>query len=1085
MTNEFKFVWLGVRAGWLLMIISLVLSALPASFLLADNSGASIGYISIEKSSYNTNEEIVLTALRGNILPQTGGITVVLSSSNGGEFRGGTTGGSCSGTFATVGSNANIIGDNGQKAFCYRNTNTGPDTITAVFTQGTSTETATLLLQVVSSEILPDPDPELYVSICQVTDDLDNPFKSLTVAKALILNADSSIRIRDGDIIPPFEGFSGQNWDLAGQAIHANECQPVVVTDPDPVTFCSITLVSDDKNTVVEKANAYAKLVSSLNSRWTAVVNAPSVWIWGDDPVTNPVAETTYTFEKKFGWNGPINNATLTIAADNSYITKINNAMAGFDSTEFNYQNSGVDVLDVTSLITQGNNVLSVAVKNWAMANGTTATNPGGLKYELVVTGTAKNCDIPYEEEPQTATVSMCKLDDQGNELSDWSLMLLGNKVEDLVVPADIATGINTTSTLATTKNYVALATGTWDNNRGPLNIVDAEYSTEDNWLTQMDGFTGYGTAILELAINDAVDPNSNWGYYNGLHRYAQSFTGATGTLNLSIKDTDYSDNTGNLKVSLFEGYSGITGENGCVTFSDVPVGDYEIDEIQKDGWGNVSGLGKITVSNELARQIIVNRPIEIIDPEQPVATIIAHKIVCSNEVELPNWGLGGPNITATTAEDWVNTHQSCSFADNAEFEWAPSSATNPDVGLPATAFYGVAGGVWTKFGPTNASGTATVYIDATDLGGMSYVWMREVLTNEFIPFTYGSNNATNTDAVSAEMYCHTDVLNYDNYDRVDGVKVDTIYHCVAWNYKEVEVPEDPILTCKPEVELITNGSFENEIVIDSSLWQRFASVLGWNIAKVSNNASTTLELHRGWSGNLASVGAQYAELDGDHSTLISQIILTIPGETYTLSWDFAPRQLVTSDQNQLSILVDDSLVAQNGPMVGMGTLAVADWVPGSYNFVASTSLTKISFKNEGPSDSLGTFIDDVSLRCTGIDDEEDEGDGEDNNSTTTPTIVDPTDDGGSSSSGTRIGYRGGRVAGASTSTSPVVTPFGMGGDYPQIGAVLGDQISAMPYGAPNAGRGGATNSTLPFWSLALGFCLLALIRQFGLGYTK
>lgn len=1099
MTNEFRFVWLGKKAGWLLMTAVLILSAVPASFLLAVSAGASIQNVSPVKSSYNTNEEVVLKVVRGNSLPQTETVNVALTSANGGEFRKGTLGGSCSDTWQSGSGSANISGDDSQKAFCYRNANTGPDTITAVFTQGTSTETATLQLSIVASVVLPDPEPELYVSICQATDDSNNPFEGMSVAAALILGNDPSIN--DEDIIPPFVGFLGQNWDLVGQAIHANDCNPVVI-DSDPVVFCKVTIVSDETNTVVEKANAYAKLVSTLHSRWTAVVNAPSAWIWGDDPVADPIAETNYTFEKKFGWNGPVTNATLTIAADNSYISKINNAMAGFDSNEYNYQNTGVDVHDVTSLINQGNNVLSVAVKNWAMSNGTTATNPGGLKYELVVTGTGKGCDIPYEEEPEeptTATVSMCKLDAQGSRLPNWNLMLLGNKVEDVVVPAATATGADTTNTLSSAKNYVALATGTWDNNRGPLNIVDAEYSTEDGWLTQMDGFTGYGTAILELSINDAIDPNSNWGYYNSLHRYAQSFTGATGTLNLSVKDTFYGDNTGNLNVSIFEGYAGLTGENGCVTFTDVPVGDYVIDEIQKDGWENVSGLGKITVSNESARQIIVNRPIEVIDPEEPVATIVASKIVCTDEAELPNWGMGGPNITASTAADWVNTHKSCSFASNAEFEWAPVSATNPDTGLPTTAFYGVAGGVWTKFGPTNASGTATTYLDATDLGSMSHVWMREVLKNEFIPFTYGPNNATNTNAVSAEMYCHTDVLNYDNYDRVDGISVDNTYHCVAWNFaKEVEDPEEPpVPACGAVKNLMVNGSFESPVVTDSSLWERFASVLGWNIAKVSNGASTTLELHRGWSGNQAAEALQYAELDGDHSTLISQSVATIPGETYTLDWYFAPRQLTAADQNQLAVLIDNSLVLQTGPMASVGTLAVADWVPGTYSFVATASSTNIAFKNEGPSDSFGTFLDDVNLRCIpgddGDDDGDDEGDGDgdgdgdgEENGTTTPPVIDPEEEdnnGGSSSSGTRVGYRGGRVAGASTTTTPVVpVAFGQGGDYPQIGAVLGEQISAMPYGAPNAGHGGADgSSTLPFWSLALGLCFLALLRQFRL----
>ncbi len=638
-----------------------------------------------------------------------------------------------------------------------------------------------------------------------------------------------------------------------------------------PVETCTVKVVSDETNTVVEKGDLPAKLVTWFHNDWDAVVASPAKWIWGDDPVADPVNDTVQTFVKKFGWNGPVTSAVLTLASDNSYELSLNGPATFADATEKNFITA--DTIDLTSEINQGNNILSIVVKNWAMAGGTIKTNPAGLKYELIITGTAKDCDIPYDDDP--------------------------------------------------------------------------------------------------------------------------------------------------------------------------------------------------------------------LEPEEKVATIMASKIVCTNEAELPNWGMGGPNITANTATDWVNTHSSCAFAGNTEFEWAPQGATNPDTGLPVTAFYGVAGGVWNKFGPTNASGTAIVQLDSTALGSLSYIWMREVLKNEFIPFTYGPGHATNSNAVSAEMYCHVDVLNYDNYDRVDGVKVGNTYYCVAWNHpKEVEDPEDPevpVLTCEPEKELITNGSFENEVVTDSSLWQRFASVLGWNIAKVADGASTTLELHRGWSSNQAASGAQYAELDGDHSTLISQTISTIPGKTYTLTWDFAPRQLVAGEQNELTVMVNDSMVAQNGPMVGTGTLAVADWIASSYSFVAVSSSTKISLKNEGPSDSYGTFVDDVSLRCGVNDDGDGEGD-DDDNATTTPPVIDPTDDnngGGGGSSATRVERRG-MVAGASTTTP--TTLIGKGGDFPQIGAVLGDQISAVPYGAPNAGRGGATSANLPLLSLLLGLCVLALIRQFRLG---
>jgi len=40
-------------------------------------------------------------------------------------------------------------------------------------------------------------------------------------------------------------------------------------------------------------------------------------------------------------------------------------------------------------------------------------------------------------------------------------------------------------------------------------------------------------------------------------------------------------------------------------------------------------------------------------------------------------------------------------------------------------------------------------------------------------------------DNVSAEMYCYTDVLNYDNYDFIENPKVNETYYCIAFNVKQ------------------------------------------------------------------------------------------------------------------------------------------------------------------------------------------------------------------------------------------------------------------------------------------------------------
>lgn len=157
--------------------------------------------------------------------------------------------------------------------------------------------------------------------------------------------------------------------------------------------------------------------------------------------------------------------------------------------------------------------------------------------------------------------------------------------------------------------------------------------------------------------------------------------------------------------------------------------------------------------------------------------TIVAQKIVCLYEQDLPNWGNGGPAITSTTASDFVANHENCSLVEDWDFEWAYYNTPNP--GDNDT---GPTGGAWNIF-------TDEVNVPMPeDTSDDTKLWVREVLPEGYIPFTFNQNDQTNVDNVSAEIYCHTDVLNYDNYERIDGLVEGGTYNCVAWN---VEVDDN------------------------------------------------------------------------------------------------------------------------------------------------------------------------------------------------------------------------------------------------------------------------------------------------------
>ena len=166
--------------------------------------------------------------------------------------------------------------------------------------------------------------------------------------------------------------------------------------------------------------------------------------------------------------------------------------------------------------------------------------------------------------------------------------------------------------------------------------------------------------------------------------------------------------------------------------------------------------------------------------------TIVASKIVCERESDLPDWGTppGGPDIASTTAEEYVSEHQGCHLESGWRFQWG-----DPNVKDPGRDFIGEAGDGWNTFGPTDGNGRARTTIGNID--GFKRIWVREALQDGYIPFSYPPVN----DTLSAEMYCHKDVLNFDNYDYIVNPELGETYYCVAFNVKKLKTNSPPTIT--------------------------------------------------------------------------------------------------------------------------------------------------------------------------------------------------------------------------------------------------------------------------------------------------
>jgi len=288
----------------------------------------------------------------------------------------------------------------------------------------------------------------------------------------------------------------------------------------------------------------------------------------------------------------------------------------------------------------------------YCIGDGDTSGTNDNQELTFVPSDGTVNC-VAYNKAPPTSTVTMCKVDNAQAPLQSWTLALKGASVEDLVVPTNTSTGINSVSSLASGVSYIATAVGTWQN-QGGANPVDAEYSTTDGWTTHVDGYTGFQTDLLELQINSAFDPNSDWGAYNTAHTYMQSFVGSGSPANFRIFDglgttpqpSWYADNTGTLAVNISTGYASTTPANGCVTFTDVPYGTYTAGEIVQDGWTNDSGLGAVIVDSATEQFTVVNHENTPPPPPPPPANACATPLVAPAGYTLLNGTRGNDTVT-------------------------------------------------------------------------------------------------------------------------------------------------------------------------------------------------------------------------------------------------------------------------------------------------------------------------------------------------------------------------------------------------------------------------------------------------------
>lgn len=236
---------------------------------------------------------------------------------------------------------------------------------------------------------------------------------------------------------------------------------------------------------------------------------------------------------------------------------------------------------------------------------------------------------------------------------------------------------------------------------------------------------------------------------------------------------------------------------------------------------------------------------------------------------------------------------------------------------------------------------------------------------------------------VTAHITCNGSLMG--NETQTDSMKIDVKLRAVsATQQKTFTCVQPEVRVCESNANLVKNGSFETPTV-GSAKWDVFPSQqngLMWTVAWVTptqiSPAIPLLELQR---GRPADDGIQFAELDSDFygppggkyhgektSVRISQILNTVPGNTYKFSFAFSALPGKGSADNAVSVRIGG--VSQGAPVTasGIGKFSTV-WNTYTYIFVATSTQTEISLEDAGITNSFGSLVDDVSFSCVDKED--------------------------------------------------------------------------------------------------------------------
>jgi len=158
---------------------------------------------------------------------------------------------------------------------------------------------------------------------------------------------------------------------------------------------------------------------------------------------------------------------------------------------------------------------------------------------------------------------------------------------------------------------------------------------------------------------------------------------------------------------------------------------------------------------------------------------------------------------------------------------------------------------------------------------------------------------------------------------------------------------------------LITNGDFEDDVGLTGNNWGVYNSVNGW-----TTFSGAGIEIERNTIVTAQS-GSQYVELDShNNSSMFQQLTGLTVGESYLLSFWYHARTNNGDNDNGIDVSWGASAPGALQLAIANETLQSTNsaWIEKTLSLFATQSTMYLTFSATGLNNSLGGFIDNVSL---------------------------------------------------------------------------------------------------------------------------